>query len=102
MEVVRLAQRQRLLLRLIAHIQDGDVSADDPPLTRNVLRVGPDEPAVAHSEVETVAVNFHHVRIIARRRLPSYESLRETMRSRNRSSTRLLRGGCCVALNGQA
>jgi hypothetical protein len=38
-EHLRLAQQQRLLLRLIAHIQDGDVGADDPPLTRNVLGV---------------------------------------------------------------
>jgi len=28
-----------MLLRLVAHIQDGDVGADDPPLTPSVLGV---------------------------------------------------------------
>src|SRR2546423_1865092 len=46
-EQIRLTKQQRLLLRLVTHVQHGDIVPDDPALPGKPLRVGPDEPLAA-------------------------------------------------------
>jgi len=57
-EQVRFAEQQRLPFGLVADVQDGDVGAQHPALPGYALRIGPDEPAPAHPEVETVAADL--------------------------------------------
>src|SRR3954451_20634118 len=69
-ELVRLPADQRLLLRLIADIENGDVPADDARLARLSFRIGPDETLVLHPEVEAVTVDLHDA--AQRQRTSSY------------------------------
>src|SRR3989440_816339 len=61
-EGLGLAQQQSLLLRLVAHVQHGDVGPDGTWPARSALGIGPDEPLVADPEVEAFAVDLDHVR----------------------------------------
>jgi hypothetical protein len=61
-EAFRLAEQQRLLLRLVADVQYGDVGPDDPRLTWSALGVGPDESFAGDAEIEAVAVDLDHMR----------------------------------------
>ena len=60
-EGIGLTEEQRLPLLLVAHEQHRDVGADHSGPARSSLGVGPDEPLVAHPEVEPLAGHFHHV-----------------------------------------
>jgi hypothetical protein len=69
-EQPRLAQQQRLLLRLIADVEHRDIGPQDPALARLAFGIGPDEPLAADPEVEAVAVDLLHVR--QRQRQPAH------------------------------
>ena len=47
-------EQECLLLRLVPDVEHRDVVANHPPLPGLVLGVGPDEPPVAHPEVEAL------------------------------------------------